>query len=152
MKKSILALGLALLAGFAVSPMVEAGWGVKGNCGQAYCDSAGCGQNTEVDQEAYDKFYEDTAELRELMVEKRSEYFAAMNEESPDKEYAALIWSEMFDLKEQLREKAEAAGIEVGPGMGGKRFGCRQNDRGSCNGPGAVNCYKNQDQDQEAKK
>lgn len=146
MKKLILAIALALLVGITGFKVAEAGWGGRANCGSGPCNSSGCNNNSAVDQEAYDKFHEETIELRTRLMEKRSEYFAALNEDHPDKEYAAQLWSEMFDLQEQLRDKAEAVGIEKGFGMGGRRFPGRSGGVGLCDGPESANCWNNQNQ------
>ena len=105
MNKSIAAVAVVLLVGFAGFQIAEARGDGSGNRGRGPCNGACINQNSEIDQEAYAQFFADTTELRGLLVEKRSDYFAVLNQDNPDKEYAAQLWSEMFDIREQIQEK-----------------------------------------------
>jgi Spy/CpxP family protein refolding chaperone len=93
------------------------GWGCGGPGGSGY------GYNRQApDQgtnQAWEKFYNDTAELREQLYAKRAEYYDVMNQESVDKDMAAMLWGEIFNLQTQIREQAAAAGVKPGYGRGG---------------------------------
>ena len=144
MKKIVTGVALFVAAGFVALHGAEARWG--GNPGQglgAYCNGPGLNQQVDLDQASLEKFWSETEDLRNLLAEKRNEYFETMNSEDPDKEYAAQIWSEMFDLKLQIREKAEALGLERGFAMGPGVFPGPQSSGRLCGGPG--NCWKNSD-------
>jgi hypothetical protein len=107
-----------------------------GGCGRG-CGGGGCNSGfsqqapTPEELQAQENFFNDTAALREQLFEKRAEYFDVLSQDNPDKDLAAQIWSEMFDLQTQLREKAAEAGIETGFGPGPGPRGCGQ----GCGGP-----------------
>ena len=62
-----------------------------------------------------DAFLKETKELRKNMMVKRSEMEALMQGTNPNPEQVAVLAGELFDLKEQLREKAQEKGL---PGHG----------------------------------
>ena len=132
MKKVLAITLLAAIIGFAGLQTADAGWGWGGRgngpgAGPGSCGSCDQGLNEE-DQKAQQEFFDATKDLRQQLFDKRSEYADLMRQENSDKDQAAEIWSEMYDLKAQLKEKADTAGF--GPGTG-KGFG-----RGTCDGSG----------------
>jgi Spy/CpxP family protein refolding chaperone len=146
MKKTMTALAIALTLGVIGSQIANAGpgrgwrggWG-PGRCNAPYCNTEG--------SEKWQAFRKDTADLRRQLSEKRAEYFDLMNGENIDKHAAQSLWSEMFDLKSQIREKAKAAGIDpqevFGRGRGWRGYACNGPRRGGyfCGGPDGVPFY-----------
>lgn len=123
MKKSIMAIALALTIGVIGSGMADARPGM----GPGYGMMGGAGTAATADPELLQKrqqFHTETQELRRQMTVKKTELKAALAANNPDEKKAAKLSGELFDLREQLRSKAEAAGIT---GMGG----------GDCDGPGS---------------
>ena len=96
------------------------GWGCCGGPGGN--DGPGHGYNRQAPdkeaQQAWEEFYNDTEELREQLYTKRAEYYDVLNQENVDKELAAQLWSEIFDIQTQIREQAATAGIKPGSGRG----------------------------------
>lgn len=113
MKKTIMTLALIVAVGITGINMAEAGWGGCNGPG-------GWNSDTSFTYEDMEKFHDDTADLRKQMFEKRNEYYEAMNQETPDKERAQQIWSEMFDLQNAMHAKALANGMMPGYGMRGR--------------------------------
>ena len=77
-------------------------------------DCPGWGQTAQLDQATLDKietFRNDNQGLRKQIVEKRAEKRALMRADNPDATQAAKVSGELFDLRQQLRDKAEAAGL-----------------------------------------
>jgi len=62
-----------------------------------------------------DAFLKDSQELRKSMMMKRAAMKAMMRSAYPDADKIAKLAGEIFDIREQLRAKAEANGM---PGMG----------------------------------
>jgi len=90
-----------------------------GYCGGYYSESRGF---TAEDQATLEKFRDDTKGIRKEIVVKRSELNALMLKDNPDEAKVAKLTSELYDLRTQLDEKAEAAGLDsryagYGPGM-----------------------------------
>lgn len=146
---------IALVAAIAlVSQAAQARWGKGGgnNFNQGACGN--CDQNSTVDAEARQTFLADTEDLRTQLREKRVEYFTFMNGDNVNKDQAQILWSEMFDLQQQIQEKAVEAGLDPQAGSGG-RFGngpgrgCGSNGGGNGQGCGSFgggygqNCYQN---------
>ncbi|MBU0479808.1 MAG: periplasmic heavy metal sensor [Proteobacteria bacterium] len=145
MKKVLVVALLVTLAGFTGLQTASAGWGWWGGEGRGNGPGNGpgsCGgpcaeEVSEEDQKARQEFFDATKDLRQQLFDKRSEYADVVNQENPDKEKAAAIWSEMYDLKAQLKEKADGAGFGPGTGKGfGRRAGC----------DGSGDCYSQNDQ------
>ena len=137
MKKTITTIALTLALGLAAVQASDARWG-KGWAGDAAspCGGPGCAQSGEVaDFEAMEQFFTDTKDLREKLFTKKSEYLELVNQEDPDKELAKELWSELFDIKQELQAKAVSAGINPNAGPGG--FGPGPAFRGGrgCGGP-----------------
>ena len=140
MKKTITTLALSLTLGLAISQISEAGWGKGLGNGPGSCGSPSCAQSTTADNEAFQEFLAETETLRTDLFEKRSEYFEIMRSGDVDKDEAQVVWSEMFDLKKQIQEKATALGIEPGAGgRGGCGGGPAANASPDCNGSGCGN-------------
>lgn len=125
-KKKII-LGTLLAGSIALAALQTAGarpWGDGmryGDCGQGY----GCQSGRQVDDNtlaARDKFLADTVELRKAIIAARAEQNALLRNDNPDPKRAAEISGELFDLHEQLRIKADEAGLDTigirGPGLG----------------------------------
>ncbi len=101
-----------------------------GNCGGSrYCDNW---KTTEKDSEKASAFFEETKETRKAIVVKRSELDALMLQDNPDENKVAKLTGELFDLQNNLEEKAEKTfggnaryGYGPGPGYGncGRRGG-----------------------------
>jgi len=95
----------------------------------------GCYQNNldEKTIEARNKLINETTEIRKQLTIKQSELRALMRSDNPDSKEAGRIAGEVFDLKEQLRAKAEKSDIGgIGPmGMGlSRQFDNRNVERG----------------------
>ena len=77
---------------------------------------------------ARDAFLAETTELRKQMAEKRAAMRALMKGTNPDQEQASKLAGEIFDLREQIRPKAQAAGLPprmmMGMMGGGPMMGC----------------------------
>ena len=73
-------------------------------------------------------FMNETVELRKAMTVKKAELRAIMNNDNPDPKRVAELTGEVFDLREQLHNKAQEKGLDkIGFGRGP---GC------GCSGPG----------------
>ena len=77
----------------------------------------------EATLKARDTFLSETTELRKNMAEKRAAKRAVMSSTTPDPAKASQLAGELFDLREQLRTKARAAGLPAGMMMGMGRMG-----------------------------
>jgi zinc resistance-associated protein len=110
------------LAGF--NTVVAAPGGMKGPGPQQPIPMQMQGQQMdEATMKARDAFLTETVDLRKSMAQKRAEQRAVMNSTTPDPARAAKIAGELFDLREQLRNKAQAAGLPPGMMMGMGRMG-----------------------------
>ena len=120
MKKATVFVMVITFGLIAVQQLATAGPGWGG--GGWGCGGPGYGYNRQApDQgtnQAWEKFYNDTAELREQLYAKRAEYYDVLNQENVDKDKAATLWGEIFDLQTQIREQAEIAGVKPGYGRG----------------------------------
>jgi zinc resistance-associated protein len=90
-----------------------------------------CMKGQQLDPEtikARDAFFAETTELRKQMAEKRAAMRALMKGTDPDQVEAAKLAGEIFDLREQIRPKAQAAGLPprmmMGMMGGGQMMGC----------------------------
>ena len=109
MKKTMTALAIALTVGVLGYQIADAGpghWG--GGGGPGGCNGPYGASNAAPSQE-WQTFRDDTADLRKQLREKRTEYHTLMNGENVDKDAAQALWSEMFDLQKQIRDKSEEA-------------------------------------------
>ena len=143
MKKTLLAVLVALTVGFAGYQIAGAdpGWGggMGGpGYGNGYCQNyyGGPGGGQGLDKETIakrNKFFDETTDLRKQLVVKRAELKALMHQDNPDEKKVANLTGEMFDLRNQLRKKAEESGIQGGFGLNycdGPGMGHRHGRRG----------------------
>jgi len=114
MKKGIVTIIAVAAIGLATFQVVDARPGKGAGVGSGYAQQA----LDPATQKAQDKFLKETTELRKQMVAKRAEMHALMSGTNPDGQKAAKLSEEMFELREQLRTKAQAAGLPAGFGPG----------------------------------
>ncbi len=119
---AILTSGLALAISQAAiaqpgQPGVPAGKGMgmgMGPCAQ---------QMDAATRKIHDKFLADTVEQRKQMAEKQAVLRALMNADTPDTAKIGQLSGELFTLREQLRVKAQEAGLPCPMGMMGMGMG-----------------------------
>ena len=110
-KKIILAATVTSVLAFSGVQGALAGPGqMKGPGAQQPCKMMGQ-QPDKAMLEARDTFLAETTELRKSMAEKKAAMRALMKNTNPDPEKAETLAGELFDLREQLRVKAKAAGL-----------------------------------------
>ena len=83
-------------------------------------------QLDEATKKARDTFLSETTELRKSLFVKQAEKRALMMAENPDAGKVAKLAGEIFDIREQLRTKAMAAGLPphmIMQHMGMKKMG-----------------------------
>jgi len=69
--------------------------------------------------ELRNKFHDETTDLRKKMITTRTELQAVMNSAPPDSKEAGRLAAELFDIKNQLHQKAEKIGFNTnGRGYG----------------------------------
>jgi hypothetical protein len=89
------------------------------------CPAWNCGygqfQST-VPQKNIDAFQQATVDLRKQWAVKQAEFQAVMNSGNPDPAKAAAIAGELFQIRHQIRIKANEAGL--GNGYCGSGYGC----------------------------
>lgn len=136
MKKKVLAVATIVTIAFAGYQAADArpgGAGAPGpnpGSGQAPCFNQGAqAQLTDEELKARQEFFDESSELRKKIISKNTELAAVMNSETPDEKKAAQLSGELFDLQEEMRQKAQASGIAGnGGGMGmmgmGMGMGC----------------------------
>ena len=123
-KKTTLAVFLVAAMALTAFHTVSAGPYGKGGYGQGYHPC-----QTQVDaatNEAQDKFYKDTTDLRKQITQKHAEMRALMHNENVDAKAVAALSGDLFDLKEQMKQKADEAGVNGfgrGHGMMGRGYG-----------------------------
>ena len=85
--------------------------------------------------EKHNAFLASTVELRKQIAEKQAVQRAIMAADTPDTTQAGKVAGELFELREQLRAKAQAAGLPypmlgmgMGKGMGMGGMGCGMAD------------------------
>ena len=94
---------------------------------------------TSENLEARNQFMTETAGLRKDLAAKRTQLDAIMSNSNPDAEAAGKLSREIFEIKEQLRAKADKAGV-TGPLAGnGYGYGCQGQGR---RGGGGGNCWR----------
>lgn len=115
-----------MVAGLALAGLQQAsarGWGGGHGCdfNQGYHYQ----QLDEATKAKVDAFRAETTDLRRQIVMKKAEKRALMNSSSPDAAAVAKAAGELFDLKNMMAEKAQAAGVPamMGQGMKGKHGG-----------------------------
>jgi len=118
MKKLILAATVtSVIALVGVQGAMAGSGNMKGPCPQQPCKMQGKQLDTAT-MEARDTFLAETTELRKNMAEKQAAMRALMKNTNPDPKQAAQLAGEIFDLREQLRTKAKAAGLPAHMMMG----------------------------------
>jgi hypothetical protein len=137
MKRAILPVFLLTIGLFLVVQYSFAGIGA--GCGKGCKGQNNQGQQQTMDAETkgnYEKFMEETVDLRKELVEKAAEYQALMASENSDPAKAALITEEYFQLRDFLTDKAVKAGIVQ---KSGGCNGCSGKQGVACglSGPGA---------------
>ena len=121
MKKTLLTLAAIIGISLAAYQSAEAkGWGggMGMDCGMMDGSIMGQGKLSEKDLKVREKFSADTSELRKKMVTKRAELEAVMAGANPDEKKTAALSGDLFDLREQMQQKAKEAGIVAGSGAG----------------------------------
>lgn len=130
MKKSILFVSFLIMGLLLVVQFSAAGNG--SGCGQACTGQKGQVQQQQLDPEAekkYEKFMQETVELRKELAEKMAEYQSLMASTNPDPSKGAMLTEEYYQLRDVLTQKARLAGIAP------QRGGCN-----GCSGGGKVAC------------
>lgn len=137
MKKTVLILIAVAITGFSATQVLagRAHHGPMDGSGMGYMQQ----QNlTDEQVQAHQAFMKETAGLRQDLAAKVGEYRALMAGDNPDPKAAGKLAGEIAGLKNNLREKAVAAGVPfkgrgMGLGMGhGMGDGHRQG-KGNCN-------------------
>jgi zinc resistance-associated protein len=142
MKKTLVISALVLGMGFFGMQQASADKGMGGMFGGmgGNCMKGGPGysQLDPSSKEKFDKFYNETKDLRKQMVMKRAEKRALMQSTNPDSAKVATLAGELFDLQTTLQSKAEAAGVQGIMGCDGCQ-GPGQGKRGHRGGHGMMN-------------
>lgn len=128
MKKAIMTLIFVVTIGF-IGTQVWA-WGPG-------CPWAGGGtQAANVTPEAYQKFIDDTAQLRLDLAAKNGEYDAVLAQANPDPKQAGQIAREMAEIQAKIQAKAKENGLPaMGCGKGfGRGMGCKGKMKMGCQG------------------
>ncbi|QTA82452.1 Uncharacterized protein dnl_48270 [Desulfonema limicola] len=107
MKKTIMTLIIALTIGLMASQV----WAWRSGCPMA----AGAAQAGDISPEAYQKFMDDTAQLRLDLAAKNGEYDAVLAQTNPDPKQAGQIAREMAEIQAKIQAKAKENGL---PAMG----------------------------------
>ena len=136
MKKVLIAAALVGVVSFAgmQTAAAEAGYGYRDGSCRDYPRSE---YRDEASTKAREKFMEETVALRKELAVKRGEHRALMQQDNPDTKRAATLSGELFDLRNELQQKALERGI---PGtfrfgkhetalMAGDDFGKRRHHR-----------------------
>jgi zinc resistance-associated protein len=106
--------GLAVLVSLGLVAAQALAWGPHGGCGMWGPRGGYYGDVTPGGAEQ--SFLNDTAKLRKDLAGKEAEYDALMAQPSPDAEQAAKLSQEIFEIRGQLRAKAQSYGFaERGP-------------------------------------
>lgn len=133
MKKTLLILIAVAITGFTATQAL-AGRAHHGS-GNGNCQGTMQYQNLTDEQiQARQAFMKETADLRQKLAVKKGEYRAVMAGENPDPKTAGKLAGEIAGFKNQLREKAVAAGVPCkGLGMGHGMGDGPHHGRGKCN-------------------
>jgi zinc resistance-associated protein len=119
MKKILITTALAGVIGLAGLQTATAGPGY--GYGGGYCRDFGIDRPYDdgIGSKALEKFREETTALRKELAVKRGEYRALMQQDNPDEKRAAALSGELFDLRNELRQKAAERGLSGSFGCGG---------------------------------
>ena len=131
-KKIIITATVATALVFTGLQVATATSGAKGPGPKHPCIIQGQ-QLDEATIKARDAFLSETTQLRKNIAEKRAAKRAIMKSTSPDPEKASKLAGELFDLREQLRTQAKAAGLPAYMMKGMGRMG--DGPMMGCNGP-----------------
>lgn len=125
MKKSIVALTMVLSLGLSISAVSAYAW-YGGGPGGGYGPRGGYGVN--VDDAAYQKFMDETAQIRKDLAVDRAEMNALMAGANPDPAKVREIAGRLTDNREKLAGLARAAKIDGPAGFGhGRGLGLNEN-------------------------
>lgn len=122
MKRTLTVVALVGMLGAAsLTPAFAGWWGGERGCGPR--SGAGCGKGPcssregdgNLDQ-ARQVFRDQSQELRQLLFAKKGAYRDLMQQDAPNKDEAAKLWSEIFDLQSKIQQMASASGITRGNG------------------------------------
>lgn len=140
MKKVLTVIALLGLLGTAFLTPASAGWwgrGAEKGCGAG--PGAGCGKGPCASRDndgsldkARQELMSQSQELRQQLHGKKGLYRDLMQQDAPNKEEAAKLWGEIFDLQTKLQQMASTSGITPGKGPGNTPCG------GPCAGGSAV--------------
>lgn len=127
MKRALIAIAAVVSIGLLGLQMATAqpGGMMGRGMGPGYgpCGGPGGKALTEEEIKAHDAFLDKTTELRKKLVMKRAEMKAVMHSENPDGKKAAKLSGELFELRNQLRQKAKESGLKTGYGNCGCGMG-----------------------------
>jgi len=120
MRKLLLLLLSAMLGLISLTPAFacRGGWGLGGGPGShgygpGYGDGPyyrGGDRDEQIDQ-ARKKFLDQSKALRQRLYDRKTTYYDLLAQEKPNKEEAAKLWNEIFDLQTQLQKMAADAGF-----------------------------------------
>lgn len=120
---AIMTTGLAL----AITQAATASPGYRGS--PQGCQQMMEGYQNQVTQKAKEKLLNETTEIRKQIAQKRAAMRATMQSENPDVNAVAVLAGELFDLREQMRVKAQELGLPLNAVMGGhgsKKYGAKR--------------------------
>ncbi len=134
-------IGLLTLQFASAGPGRGPGFGFGGDCPN-WGAAGGCNSGPAVDQKKVDAFLEETTPLRTQMIDKRAEYQKLTLTNEYDRDKASELTDEIAQIRNQIREKAETAGLNNGnrrgAGCGNGGNGGNWGGRSDCgNGPGS---------------
>lgn len=145
MKKTLTVMLLSLVMGAAAMTPAWAGrWGrgPESGWGPGCGGPCACRQVDDKQEQVRQDFRRQSLEQRQQLQDKKEAYRDLMRQPAPDKDEAAKLWSEIFDLQTKLQQMAAAAGVDPaargqwqgddeGPDCWGAK-GCGQGPRGGC--------------------
>ena len=102
--------GLAILVSLGLVASQASAWGPH----YGGCDMWGARSGYDEDvnpSTAEQSFLQDTAKLRKDLAGKEAEYDALMAQPNPDPKQAGKLAQEIFEIRHQLREKAQSYGF-----------------------------------------
>ncbi|EFK06080.1 conserved hypothetical protein [delta proteobacterium NaphS2] len=109
MKKLVTVLGIVLLVGVMAYPVFARGWGYGGGPGYCWWDRGGNASYTAEQQQQLNnldqKFFNETATLRNNIWTKQNEMSILLNGENPDPAKLQALQKEINGLKNQMAEK-----------------------------------------------
>lgn len=133
MKKSIIVLTIVLTMGIGFTAVSAFAWYCNGP-GGGYGPRGWSGANAApVDPATYQKFLDETAQLRKSIAVDQAELNAILAGPEPDPKKVSELTAKIVDNQEAIAEVARSANINVGPGFG---RGCGGPNSNYCAGPG----------------